>query len=67
MIHTVYLDDEYINVKKLLKEIHSQKQGVSFEKSTSNNIVPEGYMTVEEFRKRATIKVKTFCDNHGIL
>jgi len=27
---------------------------------------PEGYMTAEEFRKRAIIKVNRFCDCHGI-
>ena len=32
-----------------------------------NNFVPEGYMTSEEFRKRAMAKVNTFCDEHGIL
>jgi len=67
MIHTVHLDDEYINVKKLLKEIHSQKQGVHFEHPTSANTIHEGYITSEEFRKRAMIKVNSFCDKHGIL
>ena len=67
MIHTVHLDDEYVSVKKLLKEIHSQKEGVRFERSTSKSVVPEGYMTSEEFRNRAMIKVNTFCDKHGIL
>ena len=32
-----------------------------------NNLVHEGYMTSEEFRKQAVIKVNTFCDKHGIL
>ena len=30
-------------------------------------IPPEGYMTSEEFRKRAAMKVNTFCDKYGIL
>ena len=67
MIHTVHLDDEYVSVKKILKEIYSQDQGVSFENSISNNVVPEEYMASGEFRKRAIIKVNTFCDKHGIL
>ena len=33
----------------------------------ANNFVPEGYMTSEEFRKQATVKVNTFCEKHGIL
>ena len=67
MIHTVYLDDEYVNVKKLLGEISRQKQGVRFENSATNNIVPEGYMTSEEFRTRAKLKINSFCEKHGIL
>jgi hypothetical protein len=30
-------------------------------------VLPEEYMTSEEFRKRAAVKVSTFCDQHGIL
>jgi len=67
MIHTVYLDDEYVNVKKILKEIHLQKEGVRFYNTTSNNNAPKGYMTSEEFRKQAIIKVNTFCKENGIL
>ncbi|MCL1934667.1 MAG: hypothetical protein FWF53_12745 [Candidatus Azobacteroides sp.] len=67
MVHTVHLDDEYINVKKLLEEIYRQKEGVRFENPTANDAVPEGYMTSDEFRKQAIIKVNTFCDKHGIL
>jgi len=67
MIHTVHLDDEYIDVKKILEEISNQKQGVRFEGSATNNVAPEEYMTSEEFRKQAIIKVNSFCEKHGIL
>ena len=30
-------------------------------------IVPNGYMTSEEFRRRATAKVNNFCKTYGIL
>jgi hypothetical protein len=30
-------------------------------------ILPEGYMTSEEFRRRAIIKVNNFCKANGIL
>ena len=67
MIHTVYLNDEYDNVQKLLKEIRRYEQGVRIESPNANNVAPEGYMTSEEFRKRAAVKVNTFCNKHGIL
>jgi len=67
MIHTVHLDDEYVNVKELLKEIHSQKQGVRFDNHIKNGAAHNEYMTSEEFRKHAITKVNKFCDKNGIL
>ena len=69
MVHTVYLDDEYVNVKEILNEIHRQKQGVRFENPVSNNVTqtPEGYMTSAEFKKRAILKINSFCEKNGIL
>ena len=68
MIHTVHLDDTYSNIKSLLQEIRSQKQGVRFEYHfVSDNIKQEEYMTSEEFRKRAIDKVDKFCKEYGIL
>ena len=30
-------------------------------------IIPDGYMTSQEFRNRATVKVNNFCKTYGIL
>jgi hypothetical protein len=38
-----------------------------YKNTTQQNIAPKGYMTGEEFRRRAIEKVNTFCDKHGIL
>jgi hypothetical protein len=67
MVHTVYLDDTTINGRKLLKDLRRYKKGVQFESPAASGIAPEGYMTSEEFRKHAVIKVDKFCDKHGIL
>jgi len=64
MVHTIYLDDAYADVRKLLKEIRRYKQGVTFD---VDSVVTEGYITSDEFRKRAMEKVNSFCDKHGIL
>ena len=66
MIHTVYLDDEYINVQELLQEIRSQKQGVRFENPAVNG-VPEGYMTSGEFWIEADKRIVKVCKQYGIL
>ena len=49
-------------VEQVLKSINNTEQ-----KQASFAEIPEGYMTSEEFRRRATIKVNQFCDRHGIL
>ena len=67
MIHTVHLDDYYVDVRNLLGELRHYKQGVCFENTATESVVPEGYMTGKEFKKRAFKKVNTFCDKHGIL
>ena len=66
MIHTVHLDDEYVNVKKILKEIHRQEQGVHFENPATNGIAPEGYMTVEQFRTEAKASLTKILNKYGI-
>ena len=66
MIHTIHLNDEYVDVKNLLKEIRRFKHGVHFEKSTNGNVVPKGYMTVEEFRSEAKISLTKLLNEHGI-
>jgi hypothetical protein len=67
MEHTVYLDDTTANGRKLLKELRQYQTGVRFDYMTTENAVPDGYMTSEEFRRRAVIKVNKFCELHGIL
>jgi len=68
MVHTVYLDDEYVNVKEILNEIHRQKQCVRFENPVLNNVTqaPEEYMTVEQFRIEAKTSLTKLLNQHGI-
>ena len=66
MIHTVHLDDEYVNIKKILKEINRQERGVRFEKPSMNGTAPEGYMTVEQFRTEAKTSLTKILNNYGI-
>ena len=67
MVHTAHLDDRYVNDRKLLKEVRRYKRGFLFENLVEGNVIPEGYMTSEEFRKCAIAKVDKFCFRHGIL
>jgi len=67
MIHTVKIDDTTRNGKRILEEIRKYRTGVVFENPAVTGIVPEGYMTAEEFEKKAMEKVNKFCNEHGIL
>jgi len=68
MIHTVHLDDTYNNIKDLLQEIRSQKQGVTFECSfVSDSVNQEEYMTSEEFWKEADKRIIKICERYGVL
>jgi len=67
MIHTVKNDDNTRNGKKIGKVLQSYRKGVEPEKPVKSGIIPEGYITSEEFKKRALDKVKRFCDDNGII
>jgi hypothetical protein len=66
MIHTVYLDDATINGRKLLKELRRYKKGIRFDNPATNGVVPEGYMTSEEFRREAKTSLTKILNEHGI-
>ena len=66
MIHTVHLDDKNSKVERLSEEIHGRKDGARFENPVSNNAVPEGYMTVEQFRTEAKDSLTKIMNKHGI-
>ena len=67
MIHTVHLDDKYVNIAGLLQEIRHQKQGVRFESSyIDSNIDLEEYMTVEQFRTEAKTSLTNILNKYGI-
>lgn len=51
MIHTIKIDDTTRNGKKILNDLRRYKKGVEFENPAVTGIIPEGYVTSEEFRK----------------
>jgi hypothetical protein len=68
MIHTVFLDDKYINIRNLLQEIRRQEQGVHFEQSIVADRLAQGdYMTSKEFWEEADKRIIKVCEQYGIL
>lgn len=52
--------------RKIVRELEKHKRVVKITYPDAEEI-PEGYMTSEEFRKSAMIKVQKFCDDNGII
>jgi len=67
MIHTVKIDDTTRNGKRILEEIRRYRTGVVFENPAVTGIVPEGYMTAEEFARRGKEKIEKYYKEHGLL
>ena len=54
--------DQFFIIEQVLKSMHNtERKQAEFTESA------EGYMTSEEFRRHANIKVNQFCDKYGIL
>lgn len=66
MIHTVKIDDSTRTGKKLLTDLNRARKGVEFDNPAISGIIPEGYMTIDEFREKAIDDTIKFCKEHGI-
>ncbi|MEI6753677.1 MAG: hypothetical protein WCK78_10970 [Paludibacter sp.] len=67
MIHTVKIDDNTRNGKKIINDLRRYRKSVKFENPAVTGIVPEGYMTAEEFKVETTKDIEEICRKHGIL
>jgi len=67
MIHTVKIDDTTRNGKKILADLRRYRKGVEFENPALTGVIPEGYVTSEEFRKIAKEKVQKFYDDMVVI
>ncbi len=67
MIHTVRIDDSTRNGKRMVKELSKYRKGIEFDNPAVSGVVPEGYMTSEEFRKRTLDHINKLCKENGIL
>ncbi len=52
MIYTVKIDTSTIPRQKALQDLKKFRKEVEFENPIASGIVPEGYMTGDEFEKR---------------
>jgi len=52
MIHTIKIDDKTPTGKRLIKELRKHHKIVVFENPAETRIVPEGYLTGDEFKNQ---------------
>jgi len=64
MMHTIELDDKQVNLKK---EIRYQKHNICLENSKTSRVIPDGYLSSEEFWKEADKRIIRVCKQYGVL
>jgi hypothetical protein len=55
------------NTQQVVPKLSKQIDNAGEQNSLTNRVVPEGYYTLEEFRKIAIEKGHSFCNKHGII
>ena len=67
MIHTIKIDDKTPAGKRLIKELHKHHKIVEFENPAETGVVPEGYLTGDEFENQVKENIITYCKENGLL
>jgi len=64
MIHTIELDDTQVVLQKVIRR---QKQDITLESSKTSRVIPEDYLSSEEFWKEADKRIIRVCKQYGVL
>ena len=67
MIHTVKIDDKTPTGKRLINELRKHSKVVDFENPAVTGIIPEGYVTGDEFESKVKENINSYCKNNGII
>jgi len=67
MIHTVKIDDKTPTGKRIINELRKHPKTVEFENPAVTGIIPEGYVTGDEFESQVKENIDTYCKKNGIL
>ena len=66
MIHTVKIDDSIPSGKRIIKDLRRFRKAVKFENPIETGEIPEGYMTLEDFRIEAKESARRILNENGI-
>lgn len=64
---TVRINTETPAGRRLIKQLQRYPEVARFENPAVTGIIPEGYVTLEEFREQAKKDTREFCKKHGIV
>ena len=67
MIHTIKIDDKTPTGKRLITELRKHNKEVKFEDPFIEGVIPEGYMTGDEFFTGIKEELKKRCQENGLL
>lgn len=67
MIYTVKIDTATAPGKRALQDLKKFRKGVTFENPMMSGIIPDGYMTGDEFERRVMEGLRQKLKAHGYL
>lgn len=67
MIHTAPIDDSAVAEKRFTRDFRHIPNGIELENPAVTGIVPKGYMTGDEFERRAIESIDKYCIENGLL
>jgi len=67
MIHTVFIDDSTLQGRVILQELQKEKKAVRFVNPVDRGVMPEGYMSSNDFRSAVKQGLKTKLKANGYL
>ncbi len=67
MIHTIRIDDTTRNGKKILSDLRRYRKGVEFENPAETGVVPEGYVSGDDFERKVKENLQRMFEADGRL
>jgi hypothetical protein len=67
MIYTVKIDDKTPTGKRIINDLRKHPKTVIFEDPEVTGVIPEGYVTGDEFESQVKENINSYCKNNGII
>ncbi|MDR2840215.1 MAG: hypothetical protein LBV75_02960 [Paludibacter sp.] len=67
MIHTVNIDDRTVSGRRFVRDYGRARKGITFVNPAISSVVPEGYLTHDDFWKQGREIINEVCKKNGVL